>query len=1054
MITQKPTRCIPLWMGGVILMLFLSAAPVSLQAQQEKTVTGTVRRQPEGTPLPGVRVMIKGTSKGASTNDAGKFSIAVPDQGVLVFSFIGFRKEEVPVAGKTTLNVNLEQEDVTLNNVVVIGYGSVKKQDLTGSVSQVKMKELTKAPVASFSDALAGRVAGVQVSSNDGQPGGTPTIVIRGANSLTQSNSPLYVIDGFPVEDPENAAINPEEIESLNILKDASATAIYGSRAANGVIVIETKRGKAGKPAISLNTSYGYQEVPKLMEMMSPYEFIKYQYERRPDITRDKYFTDGKTLESYRNLEGINWQEEVLRKGPMSITNIAVRGGNDATKYAVSGSVYDQNGVVINTNYKRYQARFTLDQNISKKLKMGVTANYSRIKTFGQPVASNPGSSSISTYLWFRVWAYRPLSGDGLNLVDEIGDPDNINASDVRLNPLITVQNDFTRDVSTVLSGNAYLSYNITDDLVLRVMGIANGAINKSERFYNSKTPQGSPLNPNNLRGINGSVGNSETSIWSSENTLTYNKTINKNHLLNVVAGFSMQETKVSGNGYAAQNLPNENLGVSGLDEGVPYSGTAYSEGNKLASFFGRVNYNFGSRYLLTATFRGDGSSKFAPQQRWGYFPSAAIAWNMQEEGFMQPFKKISNSKLRLSYGITGNNRVGNYDWFDRLNQTIQGYSYNNGTPTSAINPGNIANQDLRWERTAQLNLGYDIGLFKNRIEFTVDLYRKITNDLLLRADLPPTTGFGTAFKNIGRLKNEGLELSLNTVNITKGDFNWQSNFNISFNKNTILELTAGQQFLQNAVSFESQFSSPLYLSAIGQPAGMFFGYLFDGVYQYVDFNNPAPGVYVLKQHLPSNGTGRTAIQPGDVKYKDINGDGAVNSLDMVVMGRGQPIHTGGFMNNFSYRGITLSAFLQWSYGNQIYNANRLTFEGNSNGRHEMNQFASYVNRWSPENPTNENYRTNGHGPIGYHSSRVLEDGSYLRLKTVSLAYSLPVRYIRKLKMTSLSVSVTAQNLLTWTNYSGMDPEVSARNSVLTPGFDFSAYPRARTLMFGLQANF
>ncbi|WP_343701761.1 TonB-dependent receptor [Chitinophaga sp.] len=1037
-----------------MLMLFLFVAPGQLRAQQQKTVTGTVREQPAGTPMPGVRVMVKGTSKGASTNEQGKYTLTVPEQAILEFSFIGYRKEERPVAGKTTIDVSLEREDVTLNNVVVIGYGAVKKQDLTGSVSQVKMKELTKAPVASFADALAGRVAGVQVSSNDGQPGGAPNIVIRGANSLTQSNAPLYVIDGFPVENPENAAINPEEIESMNILKDASATAIYGSRAANGVVVIETKRGKAGKPAITFNTSYGFQEVPKTIEMMSPYEFIKYQYERRPDITAEKYFTDGKTLESYRNTPAIDWQNEVLRKGPMSISNIAVRGGNDVTKYAISGSLYDQKGVVINTDFKRYQARFTLDQDIGKKLKVGVTANYSRLKTFGQPVASNPGSSSISTYLWFRVWAYRPLSGDEVSLTDEIADPENITPSDIRMNPLITVQNDFTRDLSTVFSGNAYLSYSITDDLVLRLSGIANGEIRKSERFYNSKTPQGSPLNPNNLRGVNGSVGNTEINIWSSENTLTYNKTFNQHHNLTAVGGFSAQETRVATNGYAAQNLPNENLGVSGMDEGVPYSGTATSEGNTLMSFFGRINYNYRSKYLLTATFRGDGSSKFAPERRWGYFPSAAIAWNMQEENFLQPVKAVSNAKLRLSYGITGNNRVGNFEWFDRLTQSIQGYSFNNGTPSSTINPANIANKDLRWERTAQLNLGYDLGLFRNRIEFTVDLYRKITNDLLLRADLPPSTGFGTAFKNIGRLKNEGIELSLNTVNIAKGDFTWQSNFNISFNKNTILELTEGQQFLQNAVSFESQFSSPLYLSAIGQPAGMFFGYLFDGVYQYADFDSPAPGVYVLKKEQPANGTGRTAIQPGDIKYKDINGDGLVNSLDMVVMGRGQPIHTGGFMNNFSYKGITLSAFLQWSYGNQIYNANRLTFEGNSNGRHEMNQFASYVNRWSPENQTNANYRTNGHGPIGYHSSRVLEDGSYLRLKTVSLSYSLPARYIRRLSMSNLTFSITAQNLLTWTKYSGMDPEVSARNSVLTPGFDFSAYPQARTLMFGLNANF
>ena len=1037
-----------------LLTFFLVLKVGSLCAQSPVSVKGNVKDERTGEVIPGANVLLKGSSKGTSTDGDGNFSIAASAGDILVFSFVGYASQEQQVGNRTGIQVLLKSSDSGLDEVLVVGYGSVRKTDLTGSVGQVKMEELVKAPVTSFADALAGRVAGVQVSSNDGQPGSAPNIIIGGANSLTQNNSPLYVIDGFPVENPNNAAINPDEIESMNILKDASATAIYGSRAANGVIVIETKRGKSGKPVITLNSSYGFQDVRKTIDMMNPYEFIKYQYERRPDVTAQKYFTEGRDLEFYRNEKAVDWQDEVLRQGAMSINNIAVRGGTDKTQYSISGSFADQKGVVTNTKYGRYQGRFTIDQQINSKVKTGVTVNYSKMNTFGQPVASNPGSSSLSTYLWFRVWAYRPLSGNGYDLVEEIADPDNITASDVRLNPLITVKNDYTKDVSTDLTANAYLSFNITDNLTLRLTGIANSRLSRADRYYNANTPQGSPLNPNNLRGINGSVGYGEANVLSSENTLTYSKDLSSQSSLNVVGGLSFQKSRTEGYGYAAQNLPNASLVMSGLDEGVPYSGSAYSGQNTLASFFGRANYNYQSRYLLTVTFRGDGSSKFAPKNRWGYFPSAAVAWNMSNENFMKSVTALSNSKLRFSYGITGNNRVGDFDWTERLNQTINGYSYDNATPTSAINPANIANGDLRWEKTTQIDLGYDVGLFRNRMELTVDVYRKVTKDLLLRADLPPTTGFGSAFKNIGKLKNEGIEFSVSTVNIAAKNFSWRSGFNISFNKNQILELTQGQQLLQNAVSFEAQFSSPLYISAIGQPAGMFYGYVFDGVYQYADFNNPAPGTYVLKSELPTNGNSRTSIQPGDIKYRDANGDGVVNSQDMMVIGRGQPIHTGGFSNNFTYKGFSLNAFLQWSYGNQIYNANRLTFEGNSNARHEMNQYASYINRWSPENQTNDNFRSGGHGPIGYHSSRVLEDGSYLRLKTLSVGYSIPKRLINKLSVTDLTLNLSGQNLITWTKYTGLDPEVSARNSVLTPGFDFSAYPQARTVMFGINATF
>jgi len=597
------------------------------------------------------------------------------------------------------------------------------------------------------------------------------------------------------------------------------------------------------------------------------------------------------------------------------------------------------------------------------------------------------------------------------------------------------------------------ITYSILDNLTLRVAGSVDNINNRLDRFNNSNSTLGRPIAAN-VRGVNGSVNYGATNIWSNENTLTYNTVFNKKHSITLLGGFSMQATTAKANGFASQNLPDESLGMDGIDEGVVYQSNASTSQNSLVSFFGRANYNFSSKYLLTATFRGDGTSKFSPAHRWGYFPSAAFAWNIRNENFLKDVSWISNLKLRTSYGITGNNRVGDFSYFSSLALPVAAtYSFDNATPAPGAIPTSLGNQDLKWESTAQTDIGVDLGLFGNRIEFTADVYRKVTSDLLLNASLPVTTGFPTAYENIGKIKNDGLELSLSTVNIRSGSFSWTSNFNISFNKNTILALTRGQQSLFSTVAFESRYNMPLYISQIGQPAGMFYGHIWDGVYQYSDFDHPSPGTYILKKNVPDNGSPRATIQPGDVKYKDLNHDGTVNSSDRTVIGRGQPKYIGGFMNNLRYKSFELGVFLQWAYGNQMYNANRLFLEGNSAGRLNMNQFASYVNRWEPNHESNENFRVGGMGPIT-HSSRVIEDGSYIRLKTLSFAYSFPSWVTRKLNASKLSLRVTAQNLFTLTKYSGLDPEVSTRNSVLTPGFDFSPYPHAKTMVFALNATF
>lgn len=1009
----------------------------------------------KGESLPGVSIVVKGSQRGTVTDANGLYQVDVSDAStVLVFSFVGYLTKEVTVGNKTTLDVTLATDTKALDELVVVGYGSTRKSDLTGAVGQVDVKSLIKAPVGSFAEALSGRVAGVQVSATDGQPGGGINIMIRGAGSLTQSTTPLYVVDGFPVEGLDPKTLNPEDIKSISILKDASSTAIYGSRAANGVILIETKRGLPGKAVLNVSSSLGFQMNPKQIPLMSPYEFLKYQVELNPNLaTTQAYFTNDKTLEDYRDVAGTNWQDKVIRTGAVQIHNIALRGGNNNTQYSISGSLYDQKGVIINTGTKRYSGRVNIDQVLNDKVKTGITANYSGVSTFGQVVNSSAGNASPSTYVMMRTWVYRPVAPDpSVNLEEELVDTDAVNASDFRVNPFIDLENQHQYNLSNVLDANVYVNYSILKGLTFRTTGGVRLNRGRAERFYNSKTSQGSPFNPANVNGINGSISNSTSNSFSNENTLNYKAKIG-DHNFDVLGLFALNGLTSLSNGYGGRFLPNENLGINGLDEGISFNPSSSSSRNTMVSYAGRIDYNYKSKYLATFTYRADGSSKFVDP--WGYLPSGALGWNMHKEAFFgRAFPFISNSKLRASYGTTGNNRIGDFESLPRLTQTLDGYSFNNATPTGGVFISAVGNSDLRWEKVTTMDIGYELGMLDNRISLEVDLYRRTTNDLLLQASLPPTTGFGSALKNIGKLRNDGLEFTLNTVNIEGRNFGWNSSFNISFNRNKIMELTRGQQSLPTNGQYESQFNKPLYTSEIGKPAGMMIGFLWEGNYQYEHFDNPSPGVYILKNNVPTNGAVRNTIQPGDIKYTDLNNDGIINDFDLTTIGRGQPLHTGGFSNNLFYKGLSLNVFFQWAYGNNIFNANRLALEGNSNGRANVNQFASYINRWTPENPTNENYRTRGQGPIGFYSSKTVEDGSYLRLKTVSLDYSLPSAIIEKLKVSNITLSVAAQNVLTWTKYSGMDPEVSVLNQVLAPSYDFSAYPQARTLTFGVKATF
>ena len=1019
-------------------------------------ISGTVFDESDK-PLPGVSITEKGTRSGVVSDINGQFTTrSLPPNTVLVFASIGFQTSEIIVRDNKPLRVVLKSSQTELNEIVVIGYGEVRRGELTDAVGVVKMKDLQKAPVANFDQALAGRVAGVQVSASEGQPGSELNIVVRGANSLTQSTSPLYVIDGFISEDGISQALNMEDIETINVLKDASATAIYGARGANGVIIIETKKGKLGAPVVNYSGSLGTQNVLNTMEVLSPYEFVKYQLEIDPVNAAARYTANGQTLDSYLGVQGVDWQDKIFNRALMQMHSVSLRGGVNQTRYSVSASLNDQKGVIINSGFKRYQGQVALDQSIGKKVKTGINLIYSNHNQYGiQPSVSEAGGLA-SGMLMYSTWGYRPVSGnfDDTSLEDDLTDDELGLSDDYRINPYLNAVNTYKKANTSFLNVNAYVNLLLAKDLTLKITGGINNRLLRQDVFNNSKTTRGTPsISSNSLRLTNGSLDYTQSNSWQNENTLTWNKSIGKNHSLKVLGGFTMQQRNLSNYGLSAVKITDENLGMSGLDAGTPNTITAFETVNTLASFLSRVNYDYKNKYLLTASFRADGSSKFSKGNKWGYFPSVGIAWKIKNEEFLKSFDLISDLKFRSSYGETGNNRVSDFPYLSPLNFIEEYYSFKNNDPVMVLAQEQLGSKNLRWETTEQFDVGVDLSLLSNRIQFTADYYQKTTRDLLMNANIPVISGFNEAVLNIGKIQNRGLEFSLNTTNLRTKNFSWESSFNISFNRNKILQLAQNEDFMYSTMAWNTTYNSvPLYKSEIGKPAGQFFGFVFDGVYQVsdFDFNN---NQYVLKDGVTYWGTDKNLIKPGDIKFRDLTSDNRITDDDRTLIGNPMPKHVGGFNNNFSYKSLSLNVFFQWSYGNDIYNANRLVFEGNGLARNSLNQFAEFKNRWTPDNASNTLFRAGGQGPTNYYSSRTIEDGSYLRLKTLALAYRLPDPIFRKVGVKNVNLSLSVQNLFTWTNYSGMDPEVAVRNTVLTPGFDYSAYPHSRTIVFGLKTT-
>ena len=1061
-------------------MMFALVSCFSMYAQSGKTIVGTV--SDEVGPLPGVGVLVQGTTNGVVTDLDGRFTIInVKPTDVLLFSYIGYATEEVPVGKNTNINVVMKVDARTLDDAVVVavGYGDVRRRDLTGSIGKANMDDLIKAPVANIASALSGRIAGVNVTSSDGGPGDNFDIVIRGAGSLTGSTAPLYVIDGFPQEAQAMGNINPNDIESVDVLKDASATAIYGARGANGVVIITTKKGAAGKPTVTYNGSVSVSSALNLPEMMNAYDFVLLQQEiltesdfaaaylnrpfdpENPDRPVIPYYS----VEDYKTARTYDWQDEIIRTPVSHNHHVSLSGNNNGTRYSASLAYSDKQGVIINSGMKRYQGRFNFQQRVNDRIWIDFNANYSQNVQDG-PTVSDDKTTPSASYM-YSVWAFRPVSPTGKDLLKEAFDDSVPMSDDYRFNPIQSAKNEYRHKTTTNLQANAAVTWEIIKGLKFKVMGGYSHRDYTREDFNGPHTVTGNP-HPNNTqyKGNNAVLSNTKTRNLLNENTLSYNLN-KKKHNFNALVGLSFQSQSAYTHSITATHIDNEAYGMAGLGKtGTATPVVEASQGeNTLMSYFGRVNYNYDSRYYATFTMRADGSSKFAPGNRWGYFPSGSLAWAFGRESFVKdnlPF--LSNGKLRASYGLTGNNRIGNYDYLEQmLTRNDLYYSWDSDPATSYI-LGNMSNPKLKWETTEQVDFGLDLGFFEDRVGLTVDYYIKNTRDLLLKADISASSGFNTATINVGELRNTGWEITLETVNVQKRNFKWTSSLNFAFNENKIMALNSGQDKMFNTIKWHTTFNAMnAYVSEVGGPAGQIYGYIYEGTYKYEDFDFDAEkNTYTIKEGIPVMSA--TGTQPGDPKYMDLKtvdtdgdgipdaGDGKIDDKDRTIIGNGHPVFIGGFTNNFSFYGFDLNIFFQWSYGNDILNANRIIFENGYNKSY-TNMFVRFKDRWTPDNPTSDIPRAKATNTLHY-STLFVEDGSYLKLRNITLGYTFPKKVLKKMKISNLRLYLSAENVATLTNYSGMDPEVSTRHSVLTPGFDWSAYPRAFNASFGVNLTF
>ncbi|WP_460910321.1 SusC/RagA family TonB-linked outer membrane protein [Spirosoma areae] len=1009
------------------------------QASVDETVTGRVTSE-TGEGLPGVSVVVKGTQRGTTTDQNGSYRLAVPGpEALLVFSFVGYLSQEIAVGKRSTLNITLLPDDKTLNEVVVVGYGQVKKSDLTGSVSTVPIEEIRKVAVTSLDQQLQGRAAGVQITQNSGAPGGATTIRIRGGNSIQGDNEPLYVIDGIPFKNDGAGSgssfnvlstLNPGDIESISILKDASSTAIYGSRGANGVVIITTKRGKAGKSTINFDAYYGIQDVRRKYPVLNGREYAQFVNDANTNEGRAAVYTQAQ-VDAFG--EGVDWQNEIFRQAPIQNYQLSLSGGDERTQYAIGGGYFRQGGIVTNSDFDRYSFRINLDRKLTNRIKIGnsltVNRTVNRTVTNQSRTDGDLGSAGLVTIAALQFPPIVPIyNPDGTYLLTSPALPFTAD------NPAALARESKNRNTAFRAFGNVFGDYQISDGLNLRVLLGVDAVLQKQDSYLPRSVSSGL------AQGGAASVFNGQSLTWLNENLLTYNRTFGTIHTIGALIGFTQQANRNETVRAEARNFVNDNLGSSNLGSAsVPLSPSSGVGAWGLQSYLARVNYGYKDKYLLTASFRTDGSSRFGSNKRYGYFPSAAFAWRISEEGFLKNARVINDLKLRATYGSTGNqDGIGNYPAYSLLG--TQNYVFGNVVSTG-IGPAQIANPDLSWETTTQADLGVDLGLFNNRITITADVYLKRTKDLLLNVTIPSTSGYSSAIKNLGRVENRGIELSLSSRNVPGSRsgkaFNWTTDLNLAANRNNVLDIGGAPQIFAGQVANIGQ-NLTSGIIRIGEPLGSFYGYVTNGLYQTAD--------ELVAVADPQ------ARKPGDRRYADLNGDKKIDDNDRAIIGRAQPKLVGGLNNTFSYKGLELTAFFQGVYGNDILNANRFELEYLNA---TTNQTRDILNRWTPTNTNSDIPRASTTRPANRISTRQIESGSYLRLKNIQLAYSLPQSALRTLKIQSLRVYAAAQNYLTITNYSGYDPEVNRfGQDSRSQGFDYASYPAAKTILFGLNAGF
>ncbi|GAB3967064.1 TonB-dependent receptor [Spirosoma terrae] len=998
-------------------------------------VQGTVTDE-KGETLPGVSIIVKGTQRGATTDAEGNYKLDVPNAtSVLIFSYVGYLSQEVSVGNLTTVNVTLKADDKTLDEIVVVGYGTVKKKDLTGSVGVVSAKEVKDLGVTRIEQGLAGRVAGVQVKAVSGEPGAAPQIRIRGIGSISAGAGPLYVVDGFPTDNIQT--LNPNDIETLDILKDASATAIYGSRGSNGVVIITTKRGKAGKATISLDTYYGWQSVSKLPIMKNSLQQAQFFY----DGMRNKNLDAGRDVSGPPTswatpvpaiimdvLEGRNTTDEnslnkVLVTAPQRQIQLSASGGSENIRYAVSGEYFNQDGIIINSGFKRYSLRTNIDAQLSKRLALKVNINpaYTEQRSLPSTGVSGGTASTLGIVAsTLQIHNFRPLLNPDGSYFNYAGLAD---MADI-YNPLAVAQETITSQKNLRLLGNLNVEYQLINDLKFNVLFGGSLLTNKGMYFRPQR-----PYFANELPTGTDNAG--LITNWLTEYTLNYTKNISK-HSIAALAGFTAQKERGEISTMSSNKFPNNLVPTLSAVGGLITNGTANIYEWSLISYLARVNYNYNSKYYVTTSIRTDGSSRFGTQNKYGVFPSVALAYRISDESFLKNIRDISELKLRASYGVTGNNNIGNYDQYATIN--YENYALGGGVST-AIAPGRIANPNLTWETQTSLNFGVDASFFNNRINASIDHFTSRNTNLLLNVNIPNNTGFSTALQNIGEVRNTGWEFVLNTVNIDR-KIKWSTDFNVSTYRNKVTKL--GPQ------------GDPIYagnnVTMIGQPIGMFFGWIVDGV-----FKNQAE----LDKGPIYNPTGSDRSHVGDIRFVDINGDGVITNADKTIMGSPYPDFFYGMTNRVSYKNLSLSVSLQGSQGNQIYNTSR---GGGNSGRARVRGYAFSNNYWKSEQDPGDGKTPRPNdtptGGVRLPSQLFLDTGTYLRVNNITLAYAFPSALVQKLKLGSLRVYVNSNNPFIFTKNTTFNPDVSTTENPLTPGVEANDYPLPKSLLIGLNVGF